>query len=347
MNNEIVKKHSALIQTNVRELTLYQRKSINFLILAMQIQERKSKRQKVSSDDTYIVPIDILIKLCGISKKDYKELRKQLRDLMSIVIEFNYLGKDSKSSWVATTFLSYIEIQKSGDIHFRMDRWLKEKVISPDMFCPINTKLLSNISHSSAIPLYEFLKDYINSPHIPLLTLDEIKNLLGVGDKYKNGQFGNRDFRVRTLEPAIKEINEKLDIKAKYRLIKRGGNKYTHIDFYDVKRKPDSEIKPIDKQLSLFEPDEYDLVRAYISSLSPKKIDPVKEDTKEDRKKENDEAETILKLIEKLSTDDQEEIKTQAKKETLELNNSLDLNSEFGKKIYKIQMITLFKNKYL
>ncbi len=245
MNNKkelIIKKSSALIQTNAKGITLTQRRLINaFLYIAQKEGEKKK----------YLYPTSSLKEVCGISMKGNNELKESLRKLAGIVIEFNYLGKDQKSVWEITSLISYAKIDdRSHFTEFSFSECIREKIMHPNMYAPLNIVLIASLKSTYSIILYEILKDYSQSPAFPSLTIIQLRSLLGIGEKkYKEFQ----DFKKRILVPSVAEINMKTDIFCEYQLVK-SGKQYTSINFKikenESFKKTRNEIKS--KNLHLF-----------------------------------------------------------------------------------------------
>ena len=83
-----IKKHSSLVQMN-NVTTLQQRKAINALIrIAKDQLKRNSEARNFSID------LGIIKKLSGINRNDNSELKSALKALVSLVIEYNILGKE-------------------------------------------------------------------------------------------------------------------------------------------------------------------------------------------------------------------------------------------------------------
>ena len=103
------------------------------------------------------------------------------------------------------------------------------------MYAPLNIILIAGLKCSYAVVLYEFLRDYLTAPSIPVLTIENFRDLMGVGDnKYR----AFPDFKKNVLAPAIEEVNLKTDIICHYELVKERGirNKYSHIHFFVNKK---------------------------------------------------------------------------------------------------------------
>jgi len=215
----IIKKASALIQTNVKNFTLVQRKLINLFIYIA---------QKNGDKEGYSISTSVLKKKCGITMKGNEDLKTQLLNLLGVVIQFNYLGKDNED-WEACTLISGARIQKGSKYtEFEFPKRLREKILTPNMYVPLNILLIANLKSKYTIVLYEFLKDYLHSPAIPELTILQFKNLMGVEEgRYKKF----KDFRKRVIDKAVNEINESTEIQCFCTLVKNHGNKYSHIKF--------------------------------------------------------------------------------------------------------------------
>ena len=97
-NNELmIRKHSSMIQTRVGNLTLTQRKLINFLIYVAQ----KSGDQKF-----YKTTISDVKNVCNLPSTENISVKEQLKDLAKITIEFNYLDKDKHDVWCVSSLLA-------------------------------------------------------------------------------------------------------------------------------------------------------------------------------------------------------------------------------------------------
>ena len=218
--NEItIRKPSAMIQTNVKELTLTQRKIINYLVHVI---------QKTGDQRTYTISLVELKSMCGISSMGNDNLKNQIRKLTDVKIEYNYLNKD-KDIWGISVLLAGVEIMDfTGFAEIAFSPFIQKKILDPKIYSPFNILLVSNLKSSYTIILYEFLRDYLNSPKVPRLEIQQFRNLLGV-DKEKHSKF--KYFKRDVLNVAVNEINEKTDIKCSYTLIKTNGNRYSHIHF--------------------------------------------------------------------------------------------------------------------
>ena len=178
-NNELmIRKHSSIIQTRVSNMTLTQRKLINFLIYIAQ----KTGDQKV-----YKTTISDIKNVCNLPSTENISVKEQLKDLAKIIIEFNYLDKDRHNVWGISTLLSSALISPNlGTVEFEFSNLLKNKILNPSMYAPLNIVLIAVLKCSYAVVLYEFLRDYLTAPSIPVLTIENFRDLMGTGNnKYR------------------------------------------------------------------------------------------------------------------------------------------------------------------
>jgi hypothetical protein len=231
----IIKKPSAMIQTSVKGLTLLQRKFINTLVHVA---------QKEGNQNTYKISLNALKKICNIKTESNYEVKAQVRKLHEKSIEYNIIGKDKKNSWVSTPLLGGVNIKDgTGIMEFEIPYFIKQLILNPEIYAPLDIILIAGFSCVYTIVLYEFLRDYLNSPKVPLLTIIEFRNLVGVEDsKYKLF----KDMRKRVIDRAINEINSKSELFCSYNLIKEKGNRYSHIQFHvKYNKKPKEQIELI------------------------------------------------------------------------------------------------------
>lgn len=223
----LIKKHSAIIQCSVKELTLMQRKMINGLIYIA---------QKNPGSDVFETNAEYLKKICGFNLESNSYMQEQLKKIKDISFEFNYLEKDKTVVWSIYDLLSEITFEfGSGKIKFAFPPTLRKNILNPAMYAPLNIILIAGLKCSYAIVLYEFLRDYLTAHSVPIMTIEDFRNILGISkNEYKLFQ----NFKVKVLNPATEEVNLKTDISCRYELIKETGirNKYSHIRFFVNKK---------------------------------------------------------------------------------------------------------------
>ena len=103
--------------------------------------------------------------------------------------------------------------------------------------------LLSQTSQLNSVysaRLYELLIQWRSTGKVPIIELGDFREQLGIGvNEYQR----MHHFKARVLEPAIKEINEKADIKAEYEQHKKGRVISGFSFKFKQKAKPENSIK--------------------------------------------------------------------------------------------------------
>lgn len=223
--SDLIRKPSAMIQTNVKELTLTQRKVINALIHVA---------QKTGDHKIYSIPLADVRKLCGVSHESNDDVKSQIRALTDIKIEYNYLGKDRGKTWGISVLLAGAEMKpNTGKVRFAFSPFIQEKILNPEIYAPLDVVLIAGLCSTYTIVLYEFLRDYLDAPKVPVMEIEQFRSLMGIDEgKYKLF----KDLRTHVIEKAATEVNEKTDLFCSYELTKENGNRYTKIQWI-VKRK--------------------------------------------------------------------------------------------------------------
>ena len=147
--------------------------------------------------------------------------------------------KEACKSLFARQF-SYEEINKNGNLTQYTSRWVSkigytkneatvEIIFAPDVV-PLITRLeehftsyeleqVAQLQSKYATRLYEILIAWRSTGKTPVLTIDEFRKQIGVIDsEYKIIS----NFKLRVLEPSIKQINDLTDIDVTYEQHKKG-----------------------------------------------------------------------------------------------------------------------------
>ena len=98
------------------------------------------------------------------------------------------------------------------------------------LFTKFNIQNIKPLTSIYAIRIYELCKRFHKENRIKEISIDELKKILQIENKYKQIS----DFRKRVLEVAKKQINKNTDLEVDYELIKEG-KKFTKVRF-DVKQ---------------------------------------------------------------------------------------------------------------
>ena len=210
----IFKKHSAVIQMSNR-ITAQQRKSFNALLHLAYSEVNSDLEKYTEIQDKNLLPIFSFelakVKtLAGIGATDNLKLKKALKELTSIVIEYNLLKKD-REEWGVFALLGSVLI-KQGIIKFTLSPQIFNTLVKPNLFAPLDLTVLSGLESKYAIILYELIKDYAGA-EIPRMDIETFRKLMGIEDaQYTN--FYN--LKKWVIDPAIIEINENAGMSLSY-----------------------------------------------------------------------------------------------------------------------------------
>jgi len=226
-NELMIRKPSAMIQTNISGLSLVQRKFINALIHIA---------QKDGDRPVYSIPLKRLRDICNFEAENNHQVKAHIRILRTKSIEYNILNKDRKNTWVNTPVIGGVRMEDgTGVLEFEIPYFIKQQVLNPEIYAPLDVILVAGFNSVYAIVLYEFLRDYLDSPKVPQMDIDQFRALMGVEDgKYKLF----KDLRTYVIDKAVVEVNEKTDLICRYELTKANGNRYSKIQWV-VSRKSD------------------------------------------------------------------------------------------------------------
>lgn len=277
LNKElIIKKNSALIQVHAKALSAVQRKIINSLVYMI---------QKTGKQENYKIAISKIKELCNIVSVGNDEVKDNFKELADIKLEFNYLNKDKNEVWEYMSLLSHVKIiPNEGEVIFELPSALRDRLINPRLYAPIDVILIAGLKSSYSVVMYEFLRDYLTSPVIPLLTIEQFRELMGVHEnEYKI--FPN--LKNRVIDKAVNEINEKSDIKCWYELSSERGRKYSHIQFFVTNKENQLFLEPLWSETTKEESEKA------VEHSTTKILDEILKSLPEDKK-----TQPVLKLIE-------------------------------------------------
>lgn len=232
-------KHSALIQmTNT--MTAEQRKIYNYLIFEAKEQLRENPKRTI-----FEVEIWNICKYTGAQNNFH--IKQSVKDMESITVKVNTLGKDKIRKWEPFNLLEKVEgmEDEAGFITYSLPKQVVETIYSPDKYCEIDLAIVKGLKSKYAIAIYEFIADYINIHNIKT-TIDKFKSLMGIDPLTQYQRFF--DFKKRVIEPAIDEINSKTPIIVKVEPIYRGRKVVALQFFFRYRDESKSEKKKLSKQ---------------------------------------------------------------------------------------------------
>ena len=216
MRTELVVKDNALINASYNLDLVEQR-----LILLAIIEARESGKG-INANDPLTVHAESYINQFNVHRNGaYKALKDACDDLFE-------------------RRFSYQSLSEKGNIQNHKARWVSEiiyvekeavvKLIFSSAIIPLITRLeaqftsyeidqISGLNTGYAIRLYELLIAWRSTGKTPVIDIQDFRKKLGVLDS-EYSRFNN--FKVRVLDPSIKQINENTDITIKVEQHKTG-----------------------------------------------------------------------------------------------------------------------------
>ena len=215
MKTELIVKDNALINASYNLDLVEQR-----LILLAIIEARESGKG-INANDPLTVHADSYINHFDVHRNTaYQALKDACKDLFAR--QFSYQEQRPKgvanitSRWVSQ--IAYVDNSAAVELIFA-------PAIIPlvtrleEQFTSYELKQVSGLNSAYAIRLYELLIAWRSAGKTPIIELSDFRQKLGVLEG-EYSRFNN--FKVRVLDPAIKQINEHTDITVKVEQHKKG-----------------------------------------------------------------------------------------------------------------------------
>lgn len=227
-----VTKSNALIQKSRYNLTVQEQKLVAYIVAQI----------KPSDDDLTDYNLDVkqYAKLCGISPEPmYTELKETLDNLKSKEKDIHIItgkGKGVHTNWVTEWYYNDI----NGGLKVSVGKALKPYLIQlKQQFTSYGLLYVLGFKSKYSIRLYELLKSFQGLKQCGF-TIDNLKNLLDVGTKYKPF----KEFKRNVIDVAVREINTSSDLQINYKTHKTG-RFITDITFY-IEQAPRQRLLDID-----------------------------------------------------------------------------------------------------
>jgi len=219
-----VVKHNKIIQKSRYELSMQEQKIILYLIT------------KIKPDDTELNLYEFNIKdfcgVCGIdetSGKNYRDLKKTIKELAdkSIWVTLDS-GYETLIRWIERPYID----RQNGTIKIKLDELMRPYLLQlQEHFTQYNLYYTLAMKSKYSIRIYELLKSYEYLSEC-VFGLEELKKMLSA-EKYEM----YKDFRVKVIDIAVREINDFSDISITYK-VEKNGKKVDKIRF-KIKSKKD------------------------------------------------------------------------------------------------------------
>jgi plasmid replication initiation protein len=182
----------------------------------------------------YEIRVSDFVKMFGLEKRKaiYKAVEESARELAGRKIDLSRDGKKIYASW-----LSYVEyVEGSGIVKLRFDKSLKPYLLQlQGNFTQYQLETVASFKSSYTIRLYELLKMEVwkaekagKNQFEKVFSLEEYRQLLGI-EKKAYPIFAN--FRIRVIEPTVREITEQTDLNIFETKYIKTGKTITSISF--------------------------------------------------------------------------------------------------------------------
>ena len=178
----------------------------------------------------------------------YQRMKDAEENLFNM--RFSYIderGKLIKSRWVQQ--VTYLDDEGAIELVFTLAvvNGISRIDGAEEFFTSYLLEQTASMDSIYSVRLYELLVQWVAAKQTPLFELNKFRDQLGVEDhEYK--RMGN--FKLRVLDLAVKEINEKSDIKVSYSQVKKGrtitGFKFTVHEKLKSKTDKTSKLRDVD-----------------------------------------------------------------------------------------------------
>lgn len=213
-----LKKHIATIQC-ANSLSLLQRKISNALL--------HHAYEKLLEEEEHQITVKTLCQLIGYNSHDHKIIKQALKALISTVIEWNVVDKESlEEDWNASSILASVGI-KGSICTYAYSPKMKQLLYMPIMYGRVDLETQAKFKSNYGLALYENCMRYAGLPWTKWFSIDVFRKLMGVPqDKY----LIFRDFKKRVIDKSVLEVNDYSDLEVTPEL-KREKQKVTQIRF--------------------------------------------------------------------------------------------------------------------
>lgn len=223
-NNELVIQHNNLVEARYR-LSLQEKRLMLFLMSRIKHNDDSFRKIEISiSELANIMEFDI--------KNMYRDMAKVTKSMVGRVLSIRNLDENSllQLPWIASAKYFY----RHGIIKFQISEELAPYLLKmKNQFTVIRLSDLMKFKSIYSLRIYELLKQY-ESIGVRKIDLDQLRLSCGIPENRLN-LIAN--FRMKVLDIAKREINEKSDIFIEFYFVKRA-RKFVGIEFH-IKRNQD------------------------------------------------------------------------------------------------------------
>ena len=214
-------KGNLVVKTNQLNLALQNLSLPEIRIIQLAIVDARETNTGLSTDKPLRIDALRYAEMFETTRQNgYKRMKDAEENLFNR--RFSYIderGKLIKSRWIQQ--VTYLDDEGAIELVFTLAvvNGISRIDGAEDFFTSYLLEQTASMDSIYSVRLYELLVQWVTAKNTPLFELDKFRNQLGVEDhEYK--RMGN--FKLRVLDLAVKEINEKSDIKVSYSQVKKG-----------------------------------------------------------------------------------------------------------------------------
>lgn len=227
----VVRQSNTLIEASYKIASVGEGRLIRMLIAQIQPHDEDFKTYRIDVAD-----FAQFFGLAATNNSVYEQIKKAADDLAGRRIMLEH-GK----SWVRLNWLSFAKyIEGNGYIEVRFDKELKPYLLQlKTHWKQYELKTIINFNSSYSIRIFELLKSWefkadSNGYFKRSFEVDDLRKILGVE---KNEYKFFKDFRIKVIEIATREINTNSDIRIIQVDYSKTGRKISHVVFHCEKPK--------------------------------------------------------------------------------------------------------------
>ena len=210
--NEVLFKSNTLIKSNVN-ITSVEYKIFNRILYKCQIEKDNNQQLRA------VLTIDELSSIVkNKNENSIKSLTESLEKFIKIPIRF-----EKKKSYVITTLINKVIVDKDTlNFNCYLDKDLYEVLMGYKElgYSPINLKMIKQANGYYTQRFYELFRVWSGLNKEVTYTIDKLKEWLMITEGMSYDRYYN--FKIKVVEPSLKEINKKLNMKVSYKENKVG-----------------------------------------------------------------------------------------------------------------------------
>lgn len=210
--NEVLFKSNTLIKSNIN-ITSVEYKIFNKILYKCQIEKENNSQLRA------VLTIDELSSIVKNKKENtVKALTESLEKFIKIPIRF-----EKQKSYVITTLINKVVVDKETlNFNCYLDKDLYEVLMGYKElgYSPINLRMIRQANGYYTQRFYELFRVWSGHNKEVTYTIDELKDWLMIEEGMSYDRYFN--FKIKVVEPALKEINQKLNMKVSYKENKSG-----------------------------------------------------------------------------------------------------------------------------